>query len=327
MIRQIAQILRNEDHFLVVTHVNPDGDAIGSQLGMLLALQEMGKTSWALASQPPPSTYHFLGADRLVITDSGQIRPAPRWIIAVDAAEAHRISGDVSGIRHAAKLINIDHHVSNPGFGDLNLVLPDATSSAELVHRVLKEAGYSPSRAVAKCLFTGIITDTGCFRYAGVTGKTLQVAAELLDTGFDPTEVTIPLYEEYPITRLHLERLMLDRIEVHLKGRLIVSTLLSEDFDALHADLSESEDLVNRLREIKGVEVGALVTGLPDGKTRVSLRSKGLVNVADVAVALGGGGHPRAAGIRTALSRAEVTAKIVDSVDRALAETRCNAAC
>ena len=106
-----------------------------------------------------------------------------------------------------------------------------------------------------------------------------------------------------------------------------MSTLLSEDFDALHADLSESEDLVNRLREIKGVEVGVLVTGLADGKTRASLRSKGLVNVADVALALGGGGHPRAAGIRIALSPAEVKERLVVAIDRALAETQCKAAC
>lgn len=287
---------------------------------MFLALTEMGKTAWAFASDRPPETYDFLGADRLVITEPAEIRLEPRWILALDAAEEHRISGNISGFRSAARLINIDHHVSNPSFGDLNLVLPEATSSAELVHRVLKEAGYSPSRAVAKCLFTGIITDTGCFRFAGVDGRTLRVAADLLDTGFDPSEVTIPLYEEYPFTRLQLERLMLERVEVRLEGRLVMSTLLAEDFDELRAKVSETEDLVNRLREIRGVEVGVLVTGLPSGTTRVSLRSKGLVNVSDVARSFGGGGHRRAAGIRTELSPAEVKEQLANAIGECLAK-------
>ncbi|MCA1961732.1 MAG: bifunctional oligoribonuclease/PAP phosphatase NrnA [Desulfomonile sp.] len=321
MIQQIAQILRSEDRFLVVTHLNPDGDAVGSQLGMFLALAEMDKTVWALASERPPETYDFLGAGRLVITDPAEIHGKPSWIIATDSAEAHRISGDISRFRTDARLINIDHHISNPRYGDLNLVQPDATSSAELVLRVLKEAGYTPSQAVAKCLFTGILTDTGCFRFAGVNSGTLLVAAELLDTGFDPSEVTIPLYEEYPLTRVYLERIMLERIEIHLEGRLVMSTLLNQDFAALDAKLSETEDLVNRLREIRGVEVGVLVTALPDGMTRVSLRSKGLVNVSDIARSLGGGGHRRAAGIRTELPPAKVKEELVAAIGRILADS------
>jgi len=289
---------------------------------MFLALTEMGKTAWALATERPPDTYDFLGAGRLVLTDPARIDGEPLWIISVDAAEAHRISGDISRFSSQTRLINIDHHVSNPRFGDMNLVIPEATSSAELVHRVLKEAGYKPSKTVAKCLFTGILTDTGCFRFAGVNSRTLLIAADLLDTGFDPSEVTIPLYEEYPLTRLHLERLMLERIEVHLQGRLVMSTLLSEDFTALGAKISETEDLVNRLREIKGVEVGVLVTALPDGMTRVSLRSKGLVNVSDVASDFGGGGHRRAAGIRTDLTPTKVKEKLVAAIGRVLTDSQ-----
>lgn len=318
MSREIAEILRTQDRFLVVTHINPDGDAVGSLLGMALALSEMGKQSWAFAAHRPPSTYDFLQPDGVLVTDPASVRPEPEWIISVDAAEEGRISGDLKPFRNKARLINIDHHITNPGFGDLNMVRPDATSSAELVHGLLKEIGYTPSPLVGKCLYTGLVTDTGGFRFPGVNSRTLLVGAELLDSGFDLQEVTLALYEDYPVSRLYLERLMLERIEVLLDGRVMVSTLYDEDFLKLHAHRSETEDLVNRLRETKGVEVGILLTEQPDGSTRVSLRSKGLVDVSAVAKSMGGGGHHNAAGIKTPLTVDEIKRELLQSIAEAL---------
>lgn len=317
MIRKIAAILQSDDHFLVVTHVNPDGDAVGSLLGLSLVLSEMGKKSRALCDDRLPTLFDFLPGRELLVTDVRGIEP-PKWIISVDAADESRISGDISPVRDGARMINIDHHRTNPLFGDLNLVQPDATSSAEIVHRIIKEAGHPLSRDVGKCLYTGLITDTGCFRFSGVNSGTLKVGAEMLASGFDSYDVTLPLFEEYSLSRLQLERLVLERIEVLLDGRLIVSVLYAEDFVRLGAHRSETEDLVNRLREIRGVEVGVLVTEMPDGNTRVSLRSKNAVDVSATAKSFGGGGHARAAGLRTSLSPDEIKEEIARAVSRAL---------
>jgi len=318
MTREIPDILRSGDRFLVVTHVNPDGDAAGSLLGMHLALREMGKKSWPMVGEALPDLYDFLPGREDLILDPADVPETPDWIISVDAAEEKRISGDIRRFRDSATLINIDHHPTDPGFGDINLVEPGATSTAELVFTVLKEAGYHLSLPVAKCLYSGLVTDTGCFRFAGVDSRTLSLAASLLDVGLDSYEITRYLFEEFPVTRLHLERLILERLEIVLDGRLILSTLYAEDFDRLGADFTDSEHLVNRLREVRGVEVAGLLTAMSDKLIRVSLRSKGQVDVASIAASLGGGGHRRAAGIKSPLSLPELQARIVQAVKEAL---------
>jgi phosphoesterase RecJ-like protein len=318
MIEKIASILKTEDNFVVVTHINPDGDALGSLLGLHLALVEMGKRSHAFCADKFPAIYDFLPGHDRIISDVMGIANAPKFIIAVDAAEQKRISGDISCFRSAAQLINIDHHTTNPGFGDFNFVQTDATSTAELVHQVLKTAGYNMSPDVGKCLYTGLFTDTGGFRFSGVNSQTLMLGAEMLAAGFDSYDVTRPLYEEYPIHRIYLERLVLERLEIHLDGRLVMSALYSEDFKKLGAEMSESENLVNRLRENKGVLAGILFTTMPDNVVRVSFRSKDSLDVSAIAKSLGGGGHCYAAGLKSTLPLEELKGKIIQAVAEAL---------
>lgn len=312
--RKIAKILRDENHFLIVTHVNPDGDAIGSLLGMHLALTEMGKMSRPAAGETFPELYDFLPGTGSVVTDLTLLDRPPEWIISLDVASEERISANIDGLRDKARLINIDHHPTNPGFGDLNLVNPTAASTAELVYKVLKEAGYKLSTEVGKCLYTGLVTDTGCFRFSGVTSETLSLGAELLSPGFGSFEVTRYLYEEFPLRRLQLEQIVLQRIEVLLGGRLVISTLYHEDFERLGAHMSESENLVNRLRECRGVEVGLMITEMPDKVIRMSFRSKGAVDVSEVAKSMGGGGHRQAAGAKSTLPLPELKEKIIQAV-------------
>ncbi|MGO9117626.1 MAG: DHH family phosphoesterase [Desulfomonilaceae bacterium] len=318
MLEKIASILKAEDDFLVVTHINPDGDALGSLLGMHLTLTEMGKHSQGLCADKFPAIYNFLPGHEQVVPDLKGIAHQPRFIIAVDAAEENRISGDLSNIRNRAKLINIDHHVTNPGFGDINCVQPDATSTAEIVHEIIKRAGHKLSVDVGKCLYTGLVTDTGGFRFAGVNSRTLRTGAEMLAAGFESYDVIRPLYEEYPIRRIYLERLLLERLEFFLDGKLIISTLYSEDFQKFGADMSETESLVNRLRESKGVLAGILFTTMPDNIVRVSFRSKDSLDVSAIAKSLGGGGHSYAAGLKSTLPLQELKERIVQAVAQAL---------
>ncbi|MBI5251375.1 MAG: bifunctional oligoribonuclease/PAP phosphatase NrnA [Desulfomonile tiedjei] len=314
---EIPELLRSQDRFVVVSHANPDGDAIGSLLGMYLALREMGKKAWPLGDRPFPVTYDFLPGASDLITDPKDV-DAPEWIIAVDVAEEHRISGDISSFRHTARLINIDHHPTNPAFGALNFIDARATSSAELVHKLLKEAGYRISTDVGKCLYTGLVTDTGGFRFAGVTGKTLEIAAEMLGPGLDSYEITRHLFEEYPLARLHLERIVLERAEILLDDRLILSTLHETDFSNVRAELSDGENLVNRLREFRGVRAACLITVMGNGLIRVSFRSKGNLDVAKIAQSLGGGGHRAAAGVKSTLPLLELRKTIIEALQLAL---------
>lgn len=316
---EIAELLKTQDRFVVVTHVNPDGDAVGSQMGMYLALREMGKKAWPLTNRQVPELYHFLPGIPDLITDPNRV-DSPNWIIAVDVAEKYRIAGDISGFQDTARLINIDHHPTNPAFGDVNFIDPQATSTAEVVHRLLKEAGYKISADVGKCLYTGLITDTGGFRFAGVNSRTLEIAAEMLGPGLDSYEITRYLYEEFPLARLHLERLMLERAEILLDARLLVSTLRKADFDSLGAELSIAENLVNRLREFQGILAAVLITEMEDGLIRVSFRSKGNLDVSKIAQSLGGGGHHSAAGLKSKLPLTELKSRIIEGVKDALTE-------
>lgn len=317
-INRIAELVKTDDRFLVVTHVNPDGDAVGSLLGMSTALRELGKECWALAAEPVPEAYRFLSGWRDVLTGSSDLNGSPRWIISLDVAAEDRIAGDVGRFRANTPLVNIDHHGTNPHFGAINLVDPTATSTAELVHTILKGTGLSMPAAVGECLYTGLVTDTGCFRFEGVNSRTFRMAAEMIETGFDPSRVTQALFEELPLRRLHLERLMLDRCEILLDGRLVMSKLSEADFDALGAAMSDTENMVNRLREHQGVVAGVLFTEMSDGLVRVSMRSKAPLDVATIAGTLGGGGHVRAAGIKSRLPLLELRERLVTSIARAL---------
>ena len=318
MIQKIAKIVHDEDRFLLVTHVNPDGDAVGSLLGLHLALKEMGKKSWPVAGEQFPELYDFLPGRHALVTDTNLLNELPNWIVCLDVASKERISGDIARFTDTAQLVNIDHHPTNPGFGDLNFLVPSATSTAELVYKVLQETGYKLSADAGKCLYTGLVTDTGCFRFSGVNSETLLLGAEMLGAGFDSFEVTRYLYEEFPLRRLRLEQLLFERIEILLGGRLVLSTLYHTDFERLGAHMSESENLVNRLRECKGVEVGALITEMPDKVIRMSFRSKGAVDVSAVAKSIGGGGHRHAAGARSTLPLPELKRKIVQAIQSAL---------
>jgi phosphoesterase RecJ-like protein len=312
----IPTLLKNEDRFVVVSHTNPDGDAIGSLLGMYLALKEMGKTVWALTEKEFPQLYAFLPGSGDVLTEPHRIQ-SPDWIIVLDVADKPRIAGDISAFEKNTKLINIDHHPTNPAFGDVNFIDTSATSTAELVFRVLKDTGYALSMNVGKCLYTGLVTDTGCFRFSGVNSNTMRIAAEMLDTGFESYEITRRMFEEFPLARLKLERLVLDRAEILIGGRLVLSILKSDDFTRLGADMSDAENLVNRLREYQGVQAAILITDMEDGLVRVSLRSKDALDVSAIAQSLGGGGHKYAAGIKSKLPVSELKERLVRAVGEA----------
>ncbi|MFH0960125.1 MAG: bifunctional oligoribonuclease/PAP phosphatase NrnA [Pseudomonadota bacterium] len=319
MIDQIAKFLVEKDGFVVVTHVNPDGDAIGSLLGMYLSLKEIGKKVVGVMGANFPESFAFLPGNTEMIVGWELLGFNPSCVIAIDVADRERIAPSISGLKKAYScLINIDHHPTNPGYGDINFIRPHANSSTQLVYELLCKMGYKLNVNVSKCLYTGLVTDTGCFKFSGVTSRTFELAAKLLAPGVDSYDVTKCLFEELPESRLTLERLMLERLEFLLDGKLALSYLDLEDYEKIGASLNEGENIVNRLRETRGVEVGGLITALADNSCKVSLRSKGMLDVSTIASKLGGGGHRRAAGIKSSLGYQDMRLELISLVKKSL---------
>jgi bifunctional oligoribonuclease and PAP phosphatase NrnA len=311
----VVEALRSHDRFLVTSHENPDGDALGSLLAMHLALSELGKDSvMVLAGAASlPGEYGFLD-----IADRGLLREAPadrldRVLVAVDCAQETRLTDDC--LLEAAVVVNVDHHHDNTRFGTANLVDAEASSTAELLADVFAELGVALTPAIAEALYTGLVTDTGRFQYANTTPRALRLAAELLEAGADIQRVFRSVYESMQFAKLKLLARALDRAVLHEQGRVVISYLLRGDFAEVGALEPYSEGIIDVLRAVDGAELAALIREPPrDGSParKVSLRSStDRVDVSAIARKSNGGGHRQAAGFSSDLSIDEISAFIV----------------
>jgi phosphoesterase RecJ-like protein len=288
------------DDVVVSCHVNPDGDALGSLLAATLGLRRLGKTvqaTWpGMTSEVPPG-YGFLpGMDGIV--RPADVRDAPTFL-AVDCGAGDRLGELEKRARASSTLINVDHHPGNDLFGTCNVVVTDASSTAELIAHLLRDMGVKIDRDIATCLYTGIFTDTGSFQYTNTTAGTLRLAADLLDLGVDKTAIAQEVYETSPFGFLQLAARVLGRAELFEKERFIYSRLDHEDLAATGVKAEETDKLIDLLRSTKDADVAAMFKEQGDGRFRASLRSKGPVSVGEIARKRGGGGHELAAGFTT----------------------------
>jgi phosphoesterase RecJ-like protein len=299
-IQAVADALRSHDRFVVVTHENPDGDALGSLLGATLGLRALGKdvVMYLGGATPLPAEYRFL--DLAELTREVPLDAEERVLLAVDCANDRRIGPDTAVVERAALVIDVDHHHDNTRFGDVNLVVPDASSTAEVMRDVLRELDVELTPGIAEALYVGLVTDTGRFQYTNTTPKALRLAAELVDAGADVHGIFRHVYETVQFAKLKLLARALDRARVFEGGRLVVSYLLREDFVDVGAEEPFSEGIIDHLRAVEGSEMVALIREPPrdEGPTRrVSLRSShDEIDVSAIARARGGGGHRQAAG-------------------------------
>lgn len=312
----VVDALRSHDRFVVTSHDNPDGDALGSLVATHLALEALGKDTVMVlgGASPLPGEYGFLR-----LAERGLLRDAPadveeRVLVAVDCAQESRI---VEPRLHAEALltINVDHHHDNTQFGDVDLVVEEASSTAEVLADVFDELGVGLTPEIAEALYTAIVTDTGRFQYSNTTPKALRLAAELVEAGADVTKVFVEVYESTPFPKLKLLARALERATELAEGRIVVSELRREDFEAAGAEEPYSEGIIDHLRAVDGAELVALVRELPAGAAAArkgSLRSHpDGVDVSAIARSFGGGGHKRAAGFSTDLAMDEITRHIV----------------
>jgi bifunctional oligoribonuclease and PAP phosphatase NrnA len=314
----VVEALRANSRFVVTSHENPDGDALGSLLAMHLALEALGKDSVMVLGglAPLPGEYAFLdlearGLLRLAPRDAGE-----RVLVAVDCAQESRIV-EQTLVTSAPFTVNVDHHHDNTRFGDVDLVVEDASSTGEVLADVLAGLGVALTPAIAEALYTAIVTDTGRFQYSNTTPNALRLAAELVEAGADVSKVFVEVYESTPFPKLKLLARALERATELAEGRVVVSELRRQDFEAAEAEEPYSEGIIDHLRAVDGAELVALVRELPVGASSArkgSLRSHpDGVDVSAIARGFGGGGHKRAAGFSTDLAMDEITRRIVDA--------------
>src|SRR5258707_7084174 len=310
-LQAVVAALREHDRFLVVTHENPDGDALGSLLATTLALRQLGKDviMYLAGDGPLPAEYDFMQLD-------GLLRELPadmeeRTLVAVDCAKADRMGPDTTPIDRAQFVIDIDHHHDNTRFGDVNLIVADASSTGEVLRDVFRELGVELTPEIAEPLYIALVTDTGRFQYANTTPKSLRLAAELVEAGADVHAVFQQVYESVQFAKLKLLARALDRAQVLEGGRIIVSSLVQSDFTEVGAVAAYSEGIIDYLRAVEGSELAVLIREPPgeDGPTRrVSLRSSvDELDVSAIARRFDGGGHRQAAGFSSDASIEEIT--------------------
>jgi bifunctional oligoribonuclease and PAP phosphatase NrnA len=308
---QVLDELQAADKLIVVTHENPDGDALGSLVAMREILSAIGKDClifMAAGELPLPQEYRFLALSHLVSAAPADIDE--RTIVFLDCGNLERNPAEAFK-QPGVLILNIDHHHDNTRFGTVNLVVPDASCTAEIVWELMHGLGVTPTLTIAEALYVGLITDTGRFMYENTGRRAHLMAAELIDAGIDVHEIYRRVYEGVPYGKLALLARGLANVERYDDGRLTVTALSADDFSQSGAEESYSEGVIDHLRAVEGTAIAALVrdrVGNPaEGPRKVSLRaSDERIDVSRIARAQGGGGHRAAAGFTTEMSQEQL---------------------
>lgn len=323
----VLEEIRAHERFVLVTHENPDGDALGSLVAMHNVLRALGKNSVMFMGAdefPLPHEYRFFEFDGLVSTAPADIEQ--RTVVFLDCGNIDRNPAEIVK-RDEALILNIDHHHDNTLFGTVNHVVPDASCTAEIVWDLMRALDVAPTPTIADALYVGLVTDTGRFMYENTGTRAHVMAAELIAAGVDVNAIYRRLYEEMPVSKLGLLACALAHIERFDDGRLTFTRLTQEDFRSTGAEESYSEGVIDHLRSVEDTKVAAMARELltqPTGagapatgilRKKVSLRSTdGTVDVSAIARAGGGGGHRQAAGFSTNLSDADLIAFLREQV-------------
>lgn len=295
---EIAERLSALDDFVICGHVNPDGDCLGSQLALMHALRALGKNAHCVLAKPDPVEANLLflpGVEEMQA--ASEYCGSPSVFIAVDVPTVERIGTACTLQAHADVRFTIDHHATSGSMSEFNYVDPDSPSASMLVWEVCKYM-HAITRDVALCALTGLITDTGRFSYQNTTAKAFSYAAEMMDAGADPAQITREFFQNRSLASMELERIVLDRMTFECNGAFVYSYLNQEDFQTCNAIKADAESLIDTLRCIRGVRVALILKQTDAGEVRGSLRAKDEeTDVAQVARVFGGGGHKAAAGL------------------------------
>jgi phosphoesterase RecJ-like protein len=316
---EIGRVLREHQQFAVLSHVRPDGDALGSQLALGLSLQQLGKNVRIWNEEGMLEKYSFLPRAEL-LTKPPAAAEHVDVAIALDTAIQNRLGTPLAAIGSAKMWINIDHHLSNPGYGDLVIIDPSAPATGEIIFRLIKSQGLPFDHDIAENLFAAISTDTGSFQYPKTSARTFEIAAELVRAGdLDVGKISQQLYENYPRRRLELLRELLRTMRFGECGRVASFSLSLKTAAELGVIPEDNEGLIDHLRAVRGGVAAVFFEELSDGKVRVSMRSKDeRVDVCAICMKFGGGGHALAAGARVRGTLPEVEKKVLEETREAV---------
>ena len=290
-VQQMAQRLRSSDNILILCHKNPDGDTIGTGSALYYALKELDKNAAVLCSDAIPSRYAFTNARQF----RGEFEP--ETVVAVDVASV-QLFGENNDLPRYSRHVDpcIDHHAGNSGFADFTLVDSTAAAAAELLYQVIVAMDVPVTPHIADCLYTGVATDTGCFRFSSTTANTHLTAAKLIEAGCHVEELNTLLFDTKPRARMEAERIARNHLEYHLEGRCALIYLTRDEIQQSGVDPADLEELTSLPVSIEGVRVGITLRQQPGGSYRISVRTAKGVDACAIARRLGGGGHNRAAG-------------------------------
>jgi phosphoesterase RecJ-like protein len=312
-------------HFLLTTHINPDGDGLGSEVGMALWLRSLGKTVRVLNDSVLPTAFTFLARDQAIETWEPELAEEmfgrADALIVLDTSNRQRI-GRLAPLldRHVIPIAVVDHHVSHVnGFGQVNVIEPDASATGEIIYDLIRETGGTVTPAIAEALYVALMTDTGSFRYSNTDSHAHRMAADLLAHGLDPQALHSQVHSHASAARLRFFGEVLSALEMLDGGRLVVLDAAPEQFQKHGLTGADTEGLVDMPRSIGGVEAVALFSEVEPGKVKVSMRSTGRVSIDRIASTLGGGGHPHAAGVLLRGTRADARARILPELHRVIA--------
>jgi phosphoesterase RecJ-like protein len=320
-IDQAARVLEDAEDVVLVCHVNPDADAIGSTLGLANFLMARGTRVVAATPNPRNELPRWVdtlpGKERLV--GPGEVPKEPSVLVTLDAADIGRLAGLSHLVQRAGAAIVIDHHRTNPGFGSINLIDPEAAATAELVFRLIERMGGGFGPDVAVCLYAGLVTDTGRFQFEATTPEVLRIAARLREQPFDQARLAQSLYEDNSLAYLRLLSRTLDRLQHVPEADLVWTWVTRKDLEEAGIEIQETDDLIDLVRTAREADVAAVLKEQPDGGFKVSMRSRGATDVSAIAGRFGGGGHRLASGYSSKAKLEESARLLVEALKEARA--------
>ena len=317
-LHEIAEWLKARDDFALFAHITPDGDAIGSCIATALMLEKLGKRAFVVLPGGMPRVYTGFECSVAWIKAGDPAPFAPKYAVSVDVSEYKRMGEGIELFESCSGNVMLDHHATNPGFGDLYYIDAQAAASGEIIVSLIQEAGVAFTKEMAEWLFIAISTDCGQFSYSNTRPETLQAAAEMMKAGIDVTEITQKLYHSRTKGRTQLLGTVLSELKTSNDGRMAWAKLTREMLEKTGTTHEDAEGIVNYLNEIEGVEFACLAEERENG-TKLSLRARGNIDVAhQIAIPFGGGGHAKAAGLTIALDVDTALQKVLACAQDAL---------
>lgn len=316
---KIKEVISKNKDITILSHLHPDGDALGSQLALALGLEQLGKNVTMFNKDPIPDSYHFL-KNWQFIKPLEENAPNSPVVICVDCASWARVGyNNQQIIGNDAVVINLDHHISNTNFGNLNWVQPNAAATCELIYDLLGLLQVKIDKSIATCLYTGISTDTGSFIYENTSATTHMIVSDLITRGADVNLLRRNYYENINLSKMKLLKFSLNNLGFTTQNQIAWVALDRNVIDSVKATDNDAEGLINYLKNICGVEIAIIFREITSTKIKISFRSKNRADVNNLAALFGGGGHPRAAGCIIEGNLEQVVLNVIKAAEASLA--------